>query len=179
MADLGLSGMASSLAGSAASMAVQPALALCVLAAGCMFMLGLLTGIWKFAQMWRSKRGLAHPYVDIAHRAALLYSFACVLLGVLSLFSQWSARTDFYAVLFPIVYFYAAVFSYMLQGLLSGPDNQMRQPHRFGQFSMPRAALGAFMGSLIVAEVAGVAVLLWGVVQHPAVRNLPATWSSW
>lgn len=151
------------------TVALTPAVLLSIAAAGGLLMLGLLTGLWKFLQMWRSHRGLAHPYVDIAHRAALMYSFACLVLLVLAALSAWAAHTNFYAVLLPVVYFYAAVGSYILQGMLSGPDNQMRQPHRFGQFSMPRAALGGFMATLAVAEIGGVAVLLAGFFRNPAV----------
>lgn len=152
---------------------LSPAVALCILSSGLLLMTGLLTGVWKFAQMWRSYRGLAHPYVDIAHRAALMYSFACLVLAVLAAFSVWSAITNFYAALLPVLYFFFAVGSYILQGLLSGPDNQMRQPHRFGQFRMPRALLGAFMGSLAVAEIGGVGILLAGVVRNPAMLQWP------
>lgn len=151
---------------------LPPASVLCIACAGLLLMIGLLTGVWKFAQMWRNHRGLAHPYVDIAHRAALMYSFACIVMAALAAFSVWSARVNFFAALLPLIYFFAAVFSYMLQGLLSGPDNQMRQPHRFGQFPMPRALLGLFMGSLIVAEIGGIAVLLVGFLKHPMVGNL-------
>jgi hypothetical protein len=47
-----------------------------LLLAAAMFLLALLLGVWKFRQMEPSEEGLAHPYVDTAHRAALLYSFS-------------------------------------------------------------------------------------------------------
>ena len=50
-------------------------------AAGLIFLLALVLGIWKYRQMATSPDHLAHPYVDIAHRAALLYSFATLLLA--------------------------------------------------------------------------------------------------
>lgn len=151
---------------------LQPATVLCIACSGLLLMIGLLTGVWKFAQMWRSHRGLAHPYVDIAHRAALMYSFACIVMAVLAAFSVWSAKVNFYAALAALVYFVTAVFTYILQGLLSGPDNQLRRPHRFGQFPMSRAMLGAFMGSLIIAEIGGIGVLFAGFLAHPMVRGL-------
>ncbi len=43
-------------------------------AAGVIFLLALVLGIWKYRQMATSPDHLAHPYVDIAHRSALLYS---------------------------------------------------------------------------------------------------------
>jgi hypothetical protein len=123
--------------------------------------------------MWRAENGLAHPYVDIALRASLLYSFAGLVLAALAGLSVWPETTNFYAVLFPIVYFYLAVGSYVVQGLLNGPDNQLKQPHRMGRYPMSRALLGLFMGSLVVAEVGGVVVLLIGVFNHPMVSKLP------
>jgi hypothetical protein len=49
-----------------------------ILAAGLIFLLALVLGIWKYRQMATSEHHLAHPNVDIAHRAALLYSFAAI-----------------------------------------------------------------------------------------------------
>ena len=42
-----------------------------LLAAGLIFLLALVLGIWKYRQMATSPDHLAHPYVDIAHRSAL------------------------------------------------------------------------------------------------------------
>ena len=47
-------------------------------------------GVWKYRQMASSPDGLAHPYVDTAHRAALLYSFATLLIAVFVELSGWS-----------------------------------------------------------------------------------------
>ena len=47
-----------------------------VFATGLIFFLALCLGVWKYQQMATSETHLAHPYVDIGHRAALLYSFA-------------------------------------------------------------------------------------------------------
>ena len=54
---------------------------LTLLAAGLIFLLALALGVWKYRQMATSENHLAHPYVDIAHRAALLYSFATLLIA--------------------------------------------------------------------------------------------------
>jgi hypothetical protein len=51
-----------------------------LLAAGLIFIWALLLGVWKYRQMAASPDGLAHPYVDTAHRTALLYSLATLLL---------------------------------------------------------------------------------------------------
>ncbi len=53
-----------------------------LLGAGAMFLAALVLGVWKYRQMATSDDHLAHPYVDTAHRAALLYSFATLLVAV-------------------------------------------------------------------------------------------------
>jgi hypothetical protein len=50
-----------------------------LLLAATMFLWALLLGVMKYRQIVESEEGAAHPYVDIAHRAALLYSFALLL----------------------------------------------------------------------------------------------------
>ena len=49
---------------------------LAIVAAGVFFLTALLTGIWKYLEIAASEDGLAHPYIDTAHRASLMYSFA-------------------------------------------------------------------------------------------------------
>jgi hypothetical protein len=60
-----------------------------LLAAGLIFLLALVLGVWKYRQVLVSEDHRAHPYVDIAHRAALLYSFATLLIAVFVQFSAW------------------------------------------------------------------------------------------
>ena len=62
---------------------------LTLLAAGLIFLLALGLGVWKYRQMAVAENHLAHPYVDIAHRAALLYSFATLLIAVFVELSAW------------------------------------------------------------------------------------------
>ena len=41
-----------------------------LLAAGLIFLLALVLGVWKYRQIVAAQDHRAHPYVDIAHRAA-------------------------------------------------------------------------------------------------------------
>ncbi|MDG1467832.1 MAG: hypothetical protein P8Q24_01535 [Glaciecola sp.] len=123
--------------------------------AGILFLLGLLTGIWKFQQMMGSKDGLAHRYVDIAHRAALTYSFACILLAVFSLVSQLDETIEFYAMLALVVYFTIAVVSYIGEGIKQKTDNVI---------AAKSPLISVFMVSLIIAEVGGFIVLFYGML---------------
>lgn len=47
-----------------------------LLAAGVFFLIGLITGVWKYAEIMRSEKTRASYYVDIAHRTSLMYALA-------------------------------------------------------------------------------------------------------
>ncbi|WP_370263450.1 hypothetical protein [Limnobacter sp.] len=149
---------------------VAPSTAFAIVNAGLFLAVGLLSGLWKFAQMWTSPKGEAHPYLDIAHRASLMYGFACITLAVLSKFSVFPSNQNFIAAALAIAFFWLAVGSYLLQAILQGPANQMAQPHRMGRMPMPRGGLMAFMLALVAAELGGALFLLWGALQNPLLQ---------
>lgn len=126
-----------------------------IISAGIFFLNGLLTGVWKYRQIVSSENAMAHPYVDIAHRASLLYSFAAILLSVFVEISQLPAGIELLAVSLLILYFTAAIMSYMMLGFSQQTDNQ---------FAHPRRGLTVAMWSLIVAETGGFLVLFYGVL---------------
>jgi hypothetical protein len=84
-----------------------------LLAAGLIFLGALLLGVWKYRQMAASPEGRAHPYVDIAHRAALLYSFATLLVATFVELSDWSEAVNLVAAFAVIGFFVAAVGAYV------------------------------------------------------------------
>jgi hypothetical protein len=127
-----------------------------LLAAGLIFLWALMLGVWKWRQMATSPDGLAHPYVDTAHRAALLYSFATLLLAVFAELSGWSEGVDAAAAFAAILFFAAAIGSYSWHGYRRDTDNQIRDGG---------AEVGPFMWALIVAEIGGSAVLIAGFVE--------------
>src|SRR5262245_52996974 len=118
-----------------------------------MFLWALLLGVWKYRQMAAAENGLAHPYVDIAHRAALLYSFALLLVATFVELSGWGVLVNLLAAGALAFYFYAAVAGYAIHGWKRDTDNQLREPVR---------GTGPFMASLIVAEIGGWLVLVAG-----------------
>jgi hypothetical protein len=130
-----------------------------LLAAGLIFLGALVLGAWKYRQMATNPEGLAHPYVDVAHRAALLYSFATLLIAVFVELSAWSSAVNLIAAFAVIAFFVGAVAGYVVHGLCRDTDNQFRRgegPH----------GLHPFMWSLIVVEIAGFSVLLAGFVSE-------------
>lgn len=128
---------------------------LVILAAGLMFLWALVLGVIKYRQILASPEGQAHPYTDIAHRAALLYSFAFLLIAVFVELSVWRPAIDLAAATALGIFFVISVYSYMHHGLRKDTDNQMVNAS---------ASLRAFMDVLIVAEIGGFLVLLAGFI---------------
>jgi len=124
-----------------------------LLLAAAMFLWALLLGIWKYRGMATSAEGLAHPYVDTAHRAALLYSFALLLVAVFVELSGWSTLVNLLAAGAMAFYFYASVLGYVWHGWRRDTTNQ---------FHPPAPGLGVFMWALIVTEIGGWLVLIAG-----------------
>ena len=135
---------------------ISDATAATLLAAGGIFLLALVLGVWKYRQMATSPDHLAHPYVDIAHRAALLYSFATLLVAVFVELSAWPAWVNLTAAMTMVVFFLGAIASYILHGARRDTTNQL---------SSPTAGLHVAMWALIVGEIGGFAVLLAGYLR--------------
>ncbi|BCN70471.1 hypothetical protein GS894_18150 [Rhodococcus hoagii] len=128
---------------------------LTLLAAGLIFLLALLLGVWKYRQMATSPDHLAHPYVDIAHRSALMYSFATLLVSVFVELSDWPTTVNATCAGILVFFFVAAIGSYIAHGARRDTTNQ---------FERPDAALRVAMIALVVGEVGAFAVLLAGFV---------------
>lgn len=126
-----------------------------LLAAGLIFLWALLLGVWKYRGIATSADGRAHPYVDIAHRAALLYSFATLLIAVFVELSGWSEAVDLIAAFALIFFFVGAITGYAIHGYRRDTDNQFVDPVR---------GTHAYMWALLVAEISGFAVLLAGFI---------------
>ncbi|MFE6925094.1 hypothetical protein ACFVAV_29020 [Nocardia sp. NPDC057663] len=128
-----------------------------LLATGLIFLTALLLGVWKYHGIRTSPEGAAHIYVDIAHRAALLYSFAGVLLAVFTELSAWPTIVNLTAALVILAFFVGAIASYVLHGWRRDTTNQ------FAGAAIP-AALRLSMYGLMAGEIAGFLVLFSGFV---------------
>lgn len=126
-----------------------------VFAAGLIFLLAVCLGIWKYRQMTTNENHLAHPYVDIAHRSALLYSFATMLVAVFVELSAWPTWLNLTAAMVVVFFFVVAIATYITHGIRRDTTNQ---------FEHTDASLRAGMTALIVGEIGGFAVLLAGFV---------------
>ncbi|UGT60044.1 hypothetical protein [Nocardia asteroides] len=128
-----------------------------LLITGVIFLAALLLGVWKYRGMRSSPEGAAHPYVDIAHRAALLYAFAGLLLAVFTELSAWPTAVNLAADLVVLAFFVGAIVSYVLHGWRRDTTNQYR-----GDIPV---ALKLATVLLIVAEVGGFLVLFTGFLR--------------
>jgi len=128
---------------------------LTLLAAGLIFLLALVLGVWKYRQIMASDDHRAHPYVDIAHRAALLYAFATLLIAVFVELSAWPAGVNLAAAGTVVFFFVAAILTYIGHGARRDTVNQFENADR---------ATAVSMALLIAGEIGGFAVLLAGFV---------------
>ena len=127
--------------------------------------IGLISGIWKYLAMAKSDQGKAPEYVDILHRATLLYSFACLVLFVLAGQSVFSAKLNLWAVIAAISFFYLANIPYLIHAILRDTDNQFQKPYKIGTWAIPKIMFHGFMVLLITAELGGALILTIGTIK--------------
>ena len=126
-----------------------------LLAAGLIFLLALALGVWKYRQIMVADDHRAHPYVDIAHRAALLYAFATLLIAVFVELSAWRAWVNLTAAMSAVLFFVLAIGTYMLHRARRDTENQFAHPVR---------GTRVFMALLILGEIGGFAVVFAGFI---------------
>ena len=146
-------------------MELSLAVKIAVISSGIFLWTGMLTGTWKYWQIRHSEKARAHYYVDIAHRASLMYSSATLVLAVLAYFSVWSPMINVLLVLGNVVFFGLAILSYILHGFLQDTTNQLRVPHQVSKWHLPKILMTLFMSGLIVAELGCTLALLIGATQ--------------
>jgi hypothetical protein len=132
------------------------AVKICLLFSGLFLLTGMIIGILKYVFMIRSAKHRAPAYIDIAHRASLLYSFATLVMAKLIEFSPYSGNFQIVIVVVPIVYFALTIFQYVKLGL-SGQEQT--------QFSEKNFITTWFMYGLIIGEIGGIALILLGFIQ--------------
>jgi hypothetical protein len=122
-------------------------------AAGAFLMTGLLTGVWKYIKIMASPEHRAPVYVDIAHRASFLYSFASLVIAQLIVYSPFGPNVQVIIVALPLIYFAIAVASYIREGILNRSENM---------FAERNFETTWIMYSLIAAEIGGFALIFGG-----------------
>lgn len=131
---------------------------------GWFFLVALLTGVWKYKCIVSSEEAKAPVYVDIAHRAAFLYAFSCLLFAHFAQLSRWPEQWNFFGVAVALLFFVTAHGTYLVHGFLRDTDNQMQKPYRVGQQKIPAAVMHGYMIALIVGEIGGFLVVFSGAM---------------
>ena len=142
-------------------MGLNEATKIVLLFAAGMFLWALLLGTLKYGQILRSPDHRAHPYTDIAHRAALMYSFALLLISTFIQFGGWGSSVNLAAGSAMAAYFAFAVGGYTFHGLKKDTANQ---------FVAARGGLRAFMVSLMAVEIGAWLVLVAGFIDRQFVH---------
>ena len=124
-------------------------------ASGVFLLAGMLLGIVKYRRTMGSAEHRAPVYVDIAHRAALLYSFAALVIARLLEFSPYSERVQLAAAGVPLAFFALTIAGYASHGLRDDTENIFAERNFITTW---------FMYALITGEIGGVLVVLWGFV---------------
>jgi hypothetical protein len=142
------------------------AVQLAQLSCGGFFLTGLVTGVWKYRGIITNAEGQAPAYVDICHRAALMYAFACLVLAEFARLSAWPDIVNAIAVAVSVLFFASAVATYAVHGLLQDTDNQLRRPHQLGARQVHRGVISAFVYLLAAGEIGSFLVLSVGSVRQ-------------
>jgi hypothetical protein len=132
---------------------VPPAIKITLAASGLFLLTGLLSGILKYRRIMTSPRHRAPVYVDIAHRASLLYSFAALVIARLLEGSPLSPTIQLWAAAVPLALFALTIAGYISHGLRDDTNNI---------FSERNFTTTWFMYLLILGEVGGVGLIFGG-----------------
>jgi hypothetical protein len=128
-----------------------------LLAAAMFFMIGLLTGLWKYRCMRNNPQAQAPFYVNTAHRAALMYAFSAQLIAVFAVLSALPAWLNTIGVLLLIAFFALAIIHYIQLGLSSNSDNSLRD-------STDKQKDYLILNLLATAEISGFSILFIGFI---------------
>ena len=129
----------------------------CVTALCVFFLSALFTGVWKYGWVMRGPTHRAPTYVDIAHHAAMHYSFATLILVYLVQLSDLGTTINLIAAGTMLLFFATAIATYIGLGVANQTDNQFRE-RNFG------TTVGMY--ALIAGEVGGFLILTVGALRH-------------
>jgi hypothetical protein len=132
------------------------AIKMSLLASGLFLLSGMLIGILKYHRMLTRETHTAPIYVDFAHRAAFLYSFAMLVIARLLEYSPYSERVQVGAAGLVLVFLVLTIGGYLAHGLKEDTDNLFRERSFTTTW---------YMYMLIIGEVGGLSVIIWGFIR--------------
>ena len=132
---------------------MSTAIKISLAASGLFLLAGLLSGILKYQRIMSSPVHRAPHYVDIAHRASLLYSFAALVIARLLENSPLSPSVQVWAAAVPLALFAITIGGYISFGLRNHTNNIFRERNFVTTW---------FMYLLIIGEVGGIGLIFGG-----------------
>jgi hypothetical protein len=135
---------------------INMAIKLCLACSGVFLLLGMIAGVVKYRQMMTSPSHKASMYINYAHVAAFLYSFAALVMAELLKYSPCSVTAQMLMAGIPLFCFVLAIGQYFRLGLWSKIDNQFKERNF-------NTTWGMYL--LIAGEIGGVSLIFWGFLQ--------------
>jgi hypothetical protein len=123
---------------------------------GIFLLSGMILGVVKYHKMMTSPSHQAPIYIDFAHRASLLYSFAALVMAELLRYSPYSSIAQVWMAGLPLFFFAVTVGRYVQLGLENTTDNQYRVRNFITTWGMYL---------LIAGQIGGFTAILWGFLQ--------------
>lgn len=131
------------------------AIKITLLWSGLFLLAGMLIGIVKHQRMLKSEDHTAPAYIDIAHRAAFLYSFAMLVIAKLLEYSPYSEAVQLGASGVIVAFMSVTIIGYFTHGVRNKTDNLFRERN----FSTTW-----YVYLLTIGEIGGLSVILWGFI---------------
>lgn len=131
------------------------AIKISLLSSGLFLLIGMLVGIVKHQRMLSSPEHTAPAYIDIAHRAAFLYSFAMLVIAKLLEYNPYSETVQLVATFLVLAFLSITIVGYFSHGLRNKTDNLFRERN----FSTTW-----YVYMLTVGEISGLSIIIWGYI---------------
>ncbi|MFZ1702038.1 MAG: hypothetical protein WBO10_11680 [Pyrinomonadaceae bacterium] len=126
-----------------------------LLASGSFLLYGMIVGIVKHQRMLKSADHTAPAYIDIAHRAAFLYSFAMLVIAKLLEYSPYSETVQMVATFMVLTFFAVTIVGYFVHGLRDKTDNLFHERNFITTWYVYLLAAG---------EIGGLSIIIWGFI---------------
>lgn len=131
------------------------AIKISLLSSGLFLLAGMLIGIVKHQRMLTAPDHMAPPYIDIAHRAAFLYSFAMLVIAKLLEYSPYSEIVQLVSSGVLLAFMSITIIGYFTHGLRNKTDNLFRERN----FSTTW-----YVYLLTIGEIGALSVIVWGFI---------------
>jgi hypothetical protein len=146
-------------------MVMALAVKIAILFSGIFFLIGLISGAWKYVCIANSEKAKAPRYVDITHRSSLMYAFAALVIAKFAEFSPYPQWLTVSSVITQLFFFSFAILTYILHGILQDTQNQFKAPYQLGPIQLPAIFFHGSTWLLIIGELGGFCILFWGFIQ--------------